>query len=433
MDYSKEPHGVYFLIDNKSFYASVEAVARGLNPLKVTLVVMSEASNTNGGLVLATSPEAKKRYHLQANVSRQRNVPDDPQLMVVPPRMNLYIKRNLQINDIFRRYVANEDLLPYSIDESILNLTHSWKLFGKTPREVAVRIQKTVRRELGLYTTVGIGDNPVQAKLALDLYAKHNPDLIGEIHYETVPDTIWTVEKLTDIWGIADRTAAHLNRLGIHNMYELAHVNPYELSAEMGLIGQQLFALAWGIDRSKLHNRRGPKNASLGNSQVLPRDYVTQQDIETVIKEVGEQVAARLRHHHKQAGCISLGIGFSYAASEADGRGGFHQEMRIAPTDQNAVIVADLLRLFRRNWEGQIVRNVAVYTTRLSPATGLQLNFFEPAAAQIKRAKTDHVVDEIRDRFGFTKLVYASSLLKGGTAIERASLVGGHNGGNAYE
>lgn len=433
MDYQNEPHGVYFLIDNKSFYASVEAVARGLNPLKVKLVVMSEASNTNGGLVLATSPEAKKVYHLQANVSRQREVPQDPQLMVVPPRMNLYIKRNLQINDIFRRFVADEDLLPYSIDESILNLTHSWKLFGKTPREVAVRIQKTVRKELGLYTTVGIGDNPVQAKLALDLYAKHTHDLIGEIHYETVPEKIWTVENLTDVWGIANRTAKHLNRLGIHNMFELAHVNPYELRAEMGLMGQQLYAMAWGIDRSELHKRRGPKNASLGNSQVLPRDYVQQKDIETVIKEVGEQVAARLRHHQKQAGCISLGIGFSYAASEADGHSGFHQEMRIAPTDQNSVIVAALLQMFRKGWEGQTVRNVAVYSTRLSPATGLQLNFFESADDQIKRAKTDHVVDEIRDRFGFTKLVYASSLQKGGTAIERASLVGGHNGGNAYE
>ncbi len=75
MNYQNEPHGVFFLIDNKSFYASVEAVARGWNPLKVSLVVMSEADNTNGGLVLATSPEAKKRYHLQANVSRAREVP----------------------------------------------------------------------------------------------------------------------------------------------------------------------------------------------------------------------------------------------------------------------------------------------------------------------------------------------------------------------
>ncbi len=159
-------------------------------------------------------------------------------------------------------------------------------------------------------------------------------------------------------------------------MYELAHVDPYQLNAELGLMGQQLFALAWGIDRSQLRKRRGPKNASLGNSQVLPRDYVQQVEIETVIKEVGEQVAARLRHHHKLAGCISLGVGFSYAASEADGRSGFHQELRIAPTDQNAVISQALLRIFHQHWQGQAIRNLAVYTSRLSPATGLQLNFF---------------------------------------------------------
>lgn len=433
MNYEHEPHGVFFLIDNKSFYASVEAVARGMNPLKARIVVMSEADNTNGGLVLATSPDAKKRYHLQANVSRARDVPHDPQLSVVPPRMNLYIKRNLQINDIFRRFVADEDLMPYSIDESILDLTHSWRLFGNTPKEVAMRIQHTVRRELGLYTTVGIGDNPVQAKLALDLYAKHDPDLISEIHYETVPEKIWPIEHLTDIWGIGHRTEAHLQRLGIHNMGELAHVDPYELKAEMGLIGQQLYALAWGIDRSQLRQRRGPKNASLGNSQVLPRDYVNQNEIEVVIKEVGEQVASRLRHHNRLAACVSLSIGFAYAATSVDGRSGFHQEMRISPTDQNSEIVAAILKLFNQNWAGQAIRNVAVYTSRLSPATSQQLNFFEPTGQQVRRAATDHVVDGIRDRFGFTQLVYANSLMKGGTAINRASLVGGHNGGNAYE
>ena len=126
MDYSKEPHGVFFLIDNKSFYASVEAVMRGLNPLKTPLVVLSEQENTNGGLILATSPEAKKLYHLKANVSRQRDLPQDGRLIVVPPRMNLYIERNLQINNIFRRFVAEEDLWPYSIDESILDLSETY-------------------------------------------------------------------------------------------------------------------------------------------------------------------------------------------------------------------------------------------------------------------------------------------------------------------
>lgn len=338
---------------------------RGLNPLKTPLVVMSEQENTNGGLILATSPEAKKLYHLKANVSRQRDLPQDGRLIVVPPRMNLYIERNLQINNIFRRFVAEEDLWPYSIDESILDLTHSWRLFGPSPLAVTKRIQRTVRRELGLYTIIGIGDNPVQAKIALNVYAKHTPDLIGEIHYETVLEKIWSINELTDVWSIAHRTATHLKRMRINNMYDLAHANPFYLKSEMGIVGTQLFAIAWGIDRSQLKIRPRVKEASIGNSQVLPRDYSNQEEIETVIKEIGEQVTSRLRHHHKQAGCLSLGIGFSYAASEEDGRGGFSHSLRIDPTDSNVTIVRHLVRMFRRQWEGQTVRNVAVYTSRL--------------------------------------------------------------------
>lgn len=130
------------MIDNKSFYASCEAVQRGFNPLKVPLVVLSEAENTNGGLVLATSPAAKKIFHLRANVSRKRDLPIDQRLWIVPPRMNLYIEKNIQINQIFREYAAEEDVWPYSIDESIVDMTHSWHLFGNSPREVARTIQK---------------------------------------------------------------------------------------------------------------------------------------------------------------------------------------------------------------------------------------------------------------------------------------------------
>ncbi|MHA3067149.1 Y-family DNA polymerase [Lacticaseibacillus saniviri] len=432
MDYHDEPRGVFFLIDNKSFYASVEASMRGLPPLETCLVVMSEQANTNGGLILATSPMAKKLFHLQANVSRQRDLPQDEKLIVVPPRMNLYIKRNLEINAIFKRFVADEDLLPYSIDESLLDLTHSWRLFGGSPRQVAERIQTTVREELGLYTTIGIGDNPTQAKLALDLYAKHNVDLIAEIHYQTVQDLIWPIADLTEVWGIGRRTADHLHRLGIHTMGELAATDPWQLKAEMGVIGAQLYATAWGVDRAKPRYRAIPKERSYGNSQVLPRDYRLQNEIETVIKEIGEQVASRLRHHHVQATRISLAIGFAYATKESGGGSGFAHTVTIDSTNRNQPIIDALFHIFRQSWDGQVVRNIAVSAGKLHQDTGLQLNLFAPPQQQLRRADIDALVDTIRDRFGFTALIYARSLIDGGTAIQRASLVGGHNGGNAY-
>lgn len=433
MFFDKEPQGVYFLIDNKSFYASCEAIQRGFNPLKVPLVVMSEAENTNGGLILATSPEAKKLYHLKANVSRQRDLPKDPRLLVVPPRMNLYIKKNLEINRLFSKFTPEEMIWPYSIDESILDMTKSWRLFGNSVRSVARLIQKTVRKELGLYTTVGIGDNPVQAKLALDVYAKHTPDLIGEIHYRDVSDKIWSIQDLTQVWGIGKRTAKHLNRLGIFNMNDLAHANPYLLKQEMGIIGTQIFATAWGVDRSKLTEKPVVKSKSLGNSQVLPRDYQSQSEIENVIKEIGEQVASRVRSHHKLTSCISLGIGFSFHDSEVYRKSGFHQMLAIDETDDNQEIVRQLLYLFRKNWAGESVRNVAVYCSKLTNNTGRSLDLFTKVDAQIKTAKLNQIIDEIHHKYGFSKLIFANSLDEGGTALERAKLVGGHNGGNSYE
>lgn len=88
------------------------------------------------------------------------------------------------------------------------------------PRSSA--IDSNYGQQLGLYTMVGIDDNPTQAKFALDVYAKHTANFIGEIHYETVPQKIWTINNLTDVWGIGERTAKRLKRLAIHNMYELA-------------------------------------------------------------------------------------------------------------------------------------------------------------------------------------------------------------------
>lgn len=308
MIYSQEPHGLFMLIDNKSFYASVECVQRGLNPLTTPLVVFSEADNTGTGLVVAASPMAKKIFHIK-NVDRGYQIPQDPRLLMVPPRMNLYIKKNLQINQIFAKYT--DRVSPYSIDESILDLTHSWHLFGQSPQQVARTIQKDVYHQLGLVTTVGIGENPLQAKLALDLYAKHSSHFIGTITYQTVPQKIWPVKELTDIWGIGQRMALRLNKLGIHNMYELAHVNPYQLTEHLGLTGSDLYATAWGIDRTDITKPVPPKNKSIGNSQVLPRDYHHQEEIETVIKEIVAQVVARINHHQLQTRVVHLSISYS--------------------------------------------------------------------------------------------------------------------------
>ncbi|BBE26020.1 hypothetical protein NFHkm12_08460 [Latilactobacillus curvatus] len=148
-DYQNEPRRVILMIDSKSFYASVEAVRLKLNPLKAILVVMSTEKNTGSGLVLAASPMAKKLFGI-SNVTRARDVPiHDKRLIIELPKMNLYIQENQKINRIFQQFTAEEDIQPYSIDESLLDVTDSWQLFGATPYEVARKIQLAVKKRNG--------------------------------------------------------------------------------------------------------------------------------------------------------------------------------------------------------------------------------------------------------------------------------------------
>lgn len=426
-DYRNERRGVIFMIDAKSFYASVEAVAHGYDPLQVPLVVLSQGPNVGGGgLVLATSPMAKKLFGLKTNVSRRYNLPDDERLKIYPPRMNLYIKKNLEINRIFQEFAAPEDIQPYSIDESIVDVTHSWRLFGQRPIEVAKRMQHRVYEATGLYLTIGIGNNPIQAKLALDNYAKRAANMIGLISYETVPNMIWPLNDLEKVWSIGHRTARKLHWLGIRTLYDLAHYNPNRLKELFGVIGEQLYALSWGVDRAIISQKVQPKEQSIGNSQVLPRNYDNLNDLRIVVREITEQVAARLRFQHKQAQRLSLTLSYG------DGDG-FSKQATFVPTNLSASLVQEALFLLEANYQGTVIRNVAVYTSKLVPEKFEQLDIFMAPETQAMAHKLDNTISTIQRKFGFTKLVKASSLLEGGTAIERASLVGGHNGGNTYE
>lgn len=431
-DYTHEERRVIFVIDSKSFYASVECVERDYNPLKALLVVMSEQENTNGGLVLASSPMAKEKLGI-TNVTRQRDMPVCPDLVIAHPRMNLYIQENLRINNIYRQYTGDEHLLPYSIDESILDMTDSWQFFGQTPSEVAFKIQQQVRAETGIYLTVGIGDSPVLAKLALDIEAKHAKNLTGIWHYEDVPEKLWPITQLNDVWSIGSRTARKLNLMGVHSMYDLAHQDPYFFRSKMGLMGEQLLALSWGIDRSDLTENIQSKSKSYSNSQVLPRDYRQQDEIEIVIREMADQVATRIRAHHKQTCLVSLFIGYSFAESEQQGSHGFRKQCRIHSTNDTHTLMAVMVNLFRKYWHGEVIRNIGIDYGSLVDDTGVQLNLFEQPEHLLKTNKIDQVVDEIRQRFGTTAIMRAMSKEAGGTAIDRASLVGGHNGGNSYD
>lgn len=434
-DYDKEPSRDILCIDCKSFYASCEAVARGLNPLKTKLVVMSYPSDSvrerGSGLILASSPMAKKAYGI-SNVSRARDLPFPypEDLVIAPPRMNLYMTVHRQINEIFRCYVDDQNVATYSVDETFLDVTDSLSYFNcKTAYELAKIIQIHVYKDTGIYTTVGIGDNPLLAKLALDNEAKHTRDMKAEWRYEDVVSKLWKIETITDFWGIGSRTALRLKRMGIDTIEQLAHANYHHLKKEMGVIGMQLYAHAWGIDRTFLGEHYIPKSKSIGNSQVLNRDYTNKQEIIVVIREMADQVATRLRKENKYTKCIGLWIGYSLSYIGETGKTGFSKQVKIEATNNSARIAEALLQIFDQYYDVQVVRNLGINCTQLENPTQDQLSLFEPLEIKDRDRKLDQVVDDVRSKFGFTKLVYASSLTQGGRAIARSSLVGGHAGG----
>lgn len=174
--------------------------------------------------------------------TRIYEIPKHSDIKIVEPRMALYLDKNLEIINIFKRYVSEEDLHVYSIDESFLDVTKSHALFGSTS-DIATKIQRDIWRELNLVAMVGMGDNPLFAKLALDHQAKNDYNSWYQAYwsYEQVPDTIWRIKDLTDFWGIGVRTEVKLNRLGIYNLHDLAHYDVGKMKKKFNVIGEQLF------------------------------------------------------------------------------------------------------------------------------------------------------------------------------------------------
>lgn len=420
-DYDKEPKRAIICIDCKSFYASCECVDLGLNPLEAMLVVLS-GNEKRSGLILASSPMAKKKLNI-SNVTRFNQLPPCPELIKQPPRMDLYIKTNLKIVSILRRYVPDEDLHVYSIDEMFLDVTGCLNYFDLTVKELAKKIMLEILNETGIYTTAGIGDNPLLAKLALDNEAKHNPDMIGIWRYSNVPSKVWAIPKLTDFWGINVNTEKRLKQLKIYSVKDLALFNPYELKDKMGIIGQQLHAHANGIDRSVLSEKYKPKEKSISNSQILMRNYTKLSEVEIIIREMADLVGSRLRKATKKAKVIHLTVGYSYTEKIKP----IQKQVSVDATSSTSEISEICLRIFRSEYKlGYAVRSVAISANQLVDGSSTQLSLFSEPEKQIIDSKLDLLVDEIRNKYGFESLVHASSLTNGATAISRSKKIGGH-------
>lgn len=462
IDYSIEPQSDIAFLDMKSFYASVECVDRGLHPLYTSLCVMSRADNS-AGLILASSPMFKKVFG-KANVGRSYDLPFDintrkfsyqnawkqgfevtpkyksfiehwaKRTLIVPPRMDRYIEKNLEIQHIFQNYAAPNDMHPYSIDEGFIDLTSSLNYFIKdksmTRRDkldnLSAILQRDIWRETGIYSTVGMSNsNPLLAKLALDNEAKKTVTMRANWSYEDVENKVWDIPSLTDFWGIGIRTEKRLHKLGINSIKELANCDPTLLKKEFGKVGLQLWFHANGVDESNVHAPYQPKSHGLGNSQILHRDYHNQREIEVVLSEMAEQVAIRLRKAHKKATIVSIHVGYSNIEMKKS----INAQMKIEPANLTKTMVNYVIGLFRSKYDSGAVRQIGVsYSGFVDEGYGL-ISLFDDMETIEKEEKLQTAIDSVREQFGFLAIQKANVLTEGSRNIERSKLIGGHSAG----
>ena len=305
---------IYIAIDLKSFYASVECVARGRDPLTTNLVVADE-SRTEKTICLAVSPSLKS-YGISGRarlfeavqrvkeVNRQRKyalrgkpfsgksddntaLTADPSLEVdfirAAPRMREYMKVSGQIYSIYLRDVAPEDIFAYSVDEVFIDATQYLRLYGLTAREFTMRLIKNVLAETGITATAGIGTNMFLAKVAMDVTAKHIPPdkdgvRIAELDVMTFRRSLWTHSPITDIWRIGGATARRLEAMGIDTLGDIALCsvkNDERLYREFGVNAELLINHAWGYEHTTIADVKAfrPASSSLSSGQVLSKPY----------------------------------------------------------------------------------------------------------------------------------------------------------------
>ncbi|MBN2604566.1 MAG: damage repair protein [Bacilli bacterium] len=409
-------------IDLKSFYASVECADRGLNPFTTPLVV-ADRTRSNGSVVLAVTPYLKRRG--VKSRCRVYELPDDKSIIFAKPRMNLYLEYSTRIIEIYLKYVSFEDMHIYSVDEVFLDLTTYLKYYNKTEEEVAAMILEDILKTTKIPATCGIGPNMLLSKIALDIESKKSPTFIAKWTYDDVPTKLWSITPLSNMWGIGFNMERNLNRLGIRTIGELAHYPLERLQKFYGIMGEELYHHAHGIDMSIINEKLvyKPSSKSYGLGQTLFRDYYG-DDVTQIILEMTDEVTKRLRQGNKKAYTINLALMYS-----KDSKGGFNRQLTLTfPTNNESEIYHSCLQIFDEFYDGSPIRKVSIRVTNLVEEYYVQLNLFRDMNQVVKDHLLHSSIDNIKFKYGKNAILRASSLTEASTIKARNTMVGGHHG-----
>ncbi|MCA1030630.1 UV damage repair protein UvrX [Bacillus timonensis] len=417
VDYSQLPAHKILCVDMKSFYASCAAVLLGLDPLTCYLAVVGDTKR-EGSIVLAASPRLKQEFGIKTG-SRLFEIPKDPRIKIVNPKMATYLRISTEITRLFHRFVPKESIHTYSVDESFLKVDGVENLWGGDATAIAYKIKRDIERQFQLPCAIGIGPNMLLSKLCLDLEAKKKG--VAEWTFEDVEKKLWPLSPLSKMWGIGSRVEKTLNKMGIMSVGQLANYPLELLEKKFGVMGNQLYHHAWGVDLSELGAPIMQGQISFGKSQILLRDYPDPDEVKSVILEMCEEVARRARRYGKMGRTISLGIGYS----KDEFGGGFHRSKTI---DRATNITMELYRvcldMFEKHYAKKTVRKISIALSNIEDDDEMQLDLFY--ASRVKEQKIGYVMDEIRNKYGSDAILRAVSYTSAGTAKHRSKLVGGH-------
>lgn len=414
MDYSIYPRHDILCIDMRSFYASVEAVRLGLDPMNTMLAVVGDTTRP-GSIVLAASPALKTKYGI-SNVSRFFELPNDPDIQIVSAHMADYLNVSIDITKLLTHYAPHHAIHPYSVDEIWITVDGLQRLFGN-PQKIAELIKQDIFDQFGLTCSIGIGDNKFLAKVVMDLHAKKMG--IAECRYEHVAEKLWPF-PVEAIWGIGNRMKHNLNRMGIITLGQLAQTNVNHLKRRFGIMGEQLYWHAWGIDLSPVFGDFiKTEQKGFGHGIALLRDY-SKDDVAVCILELCEEVCRRTRMANKVGQTIHLSIGYSRYTG-----GGFSRSKSISiPTNITMDVYEVAMLLFHTFYDGcSSIRHVTVSLNNLLESKDVQLDLFEDRS---KSNDIGYVMDEIRMKYGSTAILRAASYTDAGITIDRSGKIGGH-------
>ncbi|MBQ9308198.1 MAG: DNA methylase, partial [Clostridia bacterium] len=447
-------HRVCLAIDLKSFYASVECMDQGLDPLTARLVV-ADASRTDKTICLAVSPALKaygipgrcRLFEVKEKLKEVKaRTGETVDFVIATPRMARYMEVSAKIYAVYLRFVAPEDIHVYSIDEVLMDVTEYLHAYGGSAHEMARRIIREVLGETGITATAGIGTNLYLAKVAMDIVSKHTePDgdgvRIGELDETRYRELLWDHRPITAFWRIGHGTAGRLERNGMYTMGDIARrslTDEESLYRLFGVDAELLIDHAWGLESCRMQDIKAfkPRKSSTGSGQVLPCPYDMLQT-RLIVQEMTDQLVMELVEKHMLTDSVTVNLsydrenvdrGFYTGKVHEDRYGrkvpeGMHFTAHFhTPTCTGSQIMEGVLRLYDEKADPTLTVR-AVYVTAGNVVreenAAVQLDMFTDTARQEKERKLQNAMLGIREKYGKNAILRGINLSEGARERER--------------